>query len=91
MFHDYMIYDYILSVKSNLIVIQPQENQVANSRRPIQHLTIINTIYLLECTQSYGENCQNHCSEQCINQTCDRFNGNCLCDAKYGKLCNTID
>lgn len=31
-----------------------------------------------ECLQSYGENCQHPCSEHCINQTCDRFNGTCL-------------
>uniref|UniRef100_K1R1W2 Multiple epidermal growth factor-like domains 10 n=1 Tax=Magallana gigas TaxID=29159 RepID=K1R1W2_MAGGI len=36
----------------------------------------------IECIQSYGENCQYPCSGQCINQTCDRFNGNCLCDGK---------
>nr|XP_034321059.1 multiple epidermal growth factor-like domains protein 6 isoform X2 [Crassostrea gigas] len=38
-----------------------------------------------ECTQSYGENCQYSCSLHCINQTCDRFNGKCLCDVKLGK------
>ncbi|XP_065941687.1 multiple epidermal growth factor-like domains protein 10 [Magallana gigas] len=42
----------------------------------------------IECTQSYGENCQYPCSGQCINQTCDRFNGNCLCDGKYDSLRN---
>lgn len=36
----------------------------------------------IECIQSYGENCQYSCSLYCINQTCDRFNGNCLCDGK---------
>ncbi|XP_052693434.1 multiple epidermal growth factor-like domains protein 10 [Crassostrea angulata] len=36
-----------------------------------------------ECIGSYGENCQYPCSVHCINQTCDRFNGNCLCDGKY--------
>lgn len=41
-----------------------------------------------ECIQSYGENCQYPCSGQCINQTCDRFNGNCFCDAKYDSLQN---
>lgn len=38
-----------------------------------------------ECTQSYGEHCQYPCSEHCVNHTCDRFNGNCLC---YGSLRN---
>lgn len=42
----------------------------------------------IECTQSYGENCQYLCSEHCINQTCDRFNGNCLFDGKHGSLRN---
>lgn len=41
----------------------------------------------IECIQSYGENCQYSCSLYCINQTCDRFNGNCLCD---GKLANRM-
>ncbi|XP_034321052.2 uncharacterized protein [Magallana gigas] len=36
-----------------------------------------------ECIRSYGENCQYPCSVHCINKTCDRFNGNCLCDGKY--------
>lgn len=30
---------------------------------------------LSECVHSYGENCQYSCSEHCINQTMDRFNG----------------
>ncbi|XP_052695719.1 multiple epidermal growth factor-like domains protein 10 [Crassostrea angulata] len=42
----------------------------------------------IECTHSYGENCQYSCSGQCINQTCDRFNGKCLCDGKYDGLRN---
>lgn len=28
------------------------------------------------------------CSVHCINQTCDRFNGNCLCDGKYDNQWN---
>lgn len=42
----------------------------------------------IECTHYYGENCQYSCSGQCINQTCDRFNGKCLCDGKYDGLRN---
>uniref|UniRef100_A0A8W8P1M3 Uncharacterized protein n=1 Tax=Magallana gigas TaxID=29159 RepID=A0A8W8P1M3_MAGGI len=42
----------------------------------------------IECTQSYGENCQYSCSLYCINQTCDRFNRNCLCDDKHESLQN---
>ncbi|XP_034321050.2 uncharacterized protein [Magallana gigas] len=41
-----------------------------------------------ECIQSYGENCQYPCSGQCINRTCDRFNGNCWCDFKHDNLRN---
>ncbi|XP_052693423.1 multiple epidermal growth factor-like domains protein 10 [Crassostrea angulata] len=40
----------------------------------------------IECTQSYGENCQYSCSLHCINQTCDRFNGNCLCAGKLDRM-----
>lgn len=44
-------------------------------------------MYFSECTHSYGDNCQYSCSGQCVNQTCDRFNGKCLSDGKYGKIC----
>lgn len=40
------------------------------------------TITISECHQSYGENCMHPCSEHCINQTCDRFNGSCLLGRK---------
>lgn len=62
-----------------------KDNLVANSISStiIRH----NTICLSECTQSYGENCQYPCSGKCINRTCNRFNGNCLCDCKHGKWC----
>lgn len=41
-----------------------------------------------ECTKSYGENCKFQCSIQCINETCDRFNGRYLIDCKGGKECD---
>lgn len=44
----------------------------------------------LECVQSYGENCRNSCSSHCYNQTCERFNGQCLLgcnDGFYGEQC----
>lgn len=43
------------------------------------------TITISECHQSYGENCMHPCSELCINQTCDRFNGTCLLGRKGTK------
>lgn len=72
--------------KNDIIVMLAQNNQVANSTSFIKHLTLKNTLYLSECTHSYGENCQYPCSGQCINRTCDRFNGNCFCDGKCGKI-----
>eukprot|EP00105_Crassostrea_gigas_P043581 XP_019927729.1 PREDICTED: multiple epidermal growth factor-like domains protein 10 [Crassostrea gigas] len=42
----------------------------------------------VECSQSYGEDCQYPCSGHCNNRTCKRFNGNCLCDCKYDSLRN---
>lgn len=42
-----------------------------------------------ECMLSYGENCQYPCSFNCINQTCDKFNGSCLHSCKHGWQCNT--
>lgn len=41
-----------------------------------------------ECILSYGENCQHRCNVNCINETCDRFNGSCLYGCKYGKQCD---
>ena len=34
-------------------------------------------LYHSGCMQSYGEDCQYPCSKHCVNETCDRFNGNC--------------
>lgn len=45
----------------------------------------------VECLKSYGENCQYQCSQHCINQTCDRFNGKCLSwcrDGFFGEKCD---
>nr|XP_022303649.1 multiple epidermal growth factor-like domains protein 6 isoform X2 [Crassostrea virginica] len=36
------------------------------------------------CIQSFGENCQYPCSTNCINKTCDRFTGDCLCVCEEG-------
>lgn len=74
---------HIIRRKSKIIVIIPN---VANFNSSVLHSAINKTIHFSECTHSYGENCQYSCSGQCINQTCDRFNGNCLCAGKYGKL-----
>lgn len=63
---------------------------MGTSTSSIKRTTITNTVYLSECIQSYGENCQHSCSGQCINRTCDRFNGHCFCDGKYGKTWSTI-
>ena len=38
----------------------------------------------LGCIQSYGEDCQHPCSKHCVNQTCNRFNGNCHFGCKNG-------
>ena len=46
--------------------------------------------YFVACSKSYGENCQYPCSQFCINQTCDPFNGTCLTrckDKSYGDKC----
>nr|XP_022311639.1 receptor-type tyrosine-protein phosphatase alpha-like [Crassostrea virginica] len=40
----------------------------------------------IACTKAYGENCQNPCSEFCINQTCDPFNGTCLTSCRTEKF-----
>lgn len=48
-------------------------------------------LYVIECTQSYGENCQHPCSPHCFNQTCDRFSGRCLLcctDTFHGERCD---
>lgn len=48
-------------------------------------------MFISECVKSYGENCQNPCSQHCLNQTCDRFNGKCLfwCEEGfYGEKCD---
>lgn len=37
---------------------------------------------ILECVNSYRENCFYPCSENCINRTCDIFNGSCMCNSK---------
>lgn len=42
---------------------------------------------ILECVQSFGENCQYPCHEFCVNQTCDRINGRCLYGCKDEKKC----
>lgn len=47
--------------------------------------------FIIECSQSYGENCRYPCSSHCYNQSCDKFNGRCLyccTDGFYGELCD---
>uniref|UniRef100_A0A8W8NS56 EGF-like domain-containing protein n=1 Tax=Magallana gigas TaxID=29159 RepID=A0A8W8NS56_MAGGI len=47
--------------------------------------------FIVECSQSYGENCRNPCSSHCYNQSCDKFNGRCLyccTDGFYGEMCD---
>lgn len=39
------------------------------------------------CNASFGENCQYQCSSRCINQICDRIDGNCLNGCNDGKQC----
>lgn len=39
---------------------------------------------IVECVNSYGENCMYPCSENCINRICDRFNGSCMCNLQDG-------
>lgn len=34
--------------------------------------------FFSECVLSFGYNCQHKCSENCINQTCNKVNGSCL-------------
>lgn len=59
-----------------------------SSEKPL----MFTSLYMhLACVQSYGENCGNSCSPHCYNQTCDRFNGQCLIGCKdgyYGEKCN---
>lgn len=45
---------------------------------------------IIECFQSYGENCHNPCSQHCYNRNFDRYNGSCLTGCTggfYGKRC----
>lgn len=44
-------------------------------------------LFFQECTLSYGENCQYPCSQHCINNTCDRFDGSCPKDCDNDKSC----
>lgn len=55
----------------------------------IWYIMTVRTIsHILECTLTFGEDCNSKCNEHCINQTCDRFNGSCLYGCEYGKQCN---
>ncbi|XP_062593912.1 multiple epidermal growth factor-like domains protein 10 isoform X2 [Saccostrea cucullata] len=45
----------------------------------------------IECSQAYGENCQLPCSENCVNRTCDRFNGSCLTECMGGTFGEKCD
>lgn len=47
-----------------------------------------NIIHFSECVKAYGENCNDPCSENCINQTCDRLNGSCVYGCKDGENCD---
>lgn len=40
-----------------------------------------------ECFQSFGEDCYYHCNN-CINNTCDRFNGSCSYGCIEGETCS---
>lgn len=42
---------------------------------------------VLACNGYFGVNCKSQCSVNCINQTCDRFNGSCLNGCMKGGLC----
>nr|XP_034321698.1 receptor-type tyrosine-protein phosphatase epsilon isoform X3 [Crassostrea gigas] len=44
-----------------------------------------------ECILSYGENCQYQCSQHCINETCDRFDGSCQKDCDNEESCKLVD
>lgn len=44
---------------------------------------------LSECYKSYGENCNFKCSVLCINQTCEKLNGNCLVSCSDEEECDT--
>lgn len=74
---------HIIQRESNIILMPTQDNYVIYFISYIQHTTIIDTLYPLECAQFYVENCKYLCSGQCINRTCGRFNGkNCFCGCK---------
>lgn len=44
--------------------------------------------FFSECMLFFGENCQYQCNLNCINQTCDKINGNCLHGCKNGYQCD---
>lgn len=53
-------------------------------------LLIAKSLIVSECVKSYGENCKHHCSQNCVNQTCDRLTGKCLSwchEGFYGEKC----
>ena len=47
------------------------------------------TIFSVECSNgTFGEQCENICSNACIDQ-CDKDTGDCVCKTGFwGKLCN---
>lgn len=46
-------------------------------------LILLNIINLV-CVRSYGEDCRYPCSKQCVNKTCNRFNGWCVFGCHVG-------
>ncbi|XP_062587943.1 protein draper-like isoform X3 [Saccostrea cucullata] len=51
----------------------------------------IGLVHIIKCSQAYGENCQIPCSENCMNRTCDRFNGSCLTECMGGTFGEKCD
>lgn len=45
-------------------------------------------MFIVECIQFFGENCQYLCNVNCINWICDKFNGICLFGCLNGRMCD---
>lgn len=65
----------------------PNKLQHSNANSNLKRMSWFN---IIECFQSYGENCHYPCSQHCYNRNCDRYNGSCLTGCTggfYGEQC----